>query len=553
MIKKRIYVGLEYKDAFDSICSLIKGGCLDGLNYSVSNGIISDGLYEYELMLTSNNRESDLKIGFDKNGATWFKALRGEAVENDDSIWATFIENVGIEYHKRYSFVEFKQQPKSNKEKAMLYSKCSVFASNFVNTFYPQFVNKIDVKQVDDESIIDDVYGVSMRVELSGGTGASLPILGKLYFSGEEGVIKPIETVLASHIDETLSNIIPDDAKAESLALPSDLVDITLTAIDKIVTSQEENLADYLCVTNEDDRYAINGLIDKLSHENLEVECQRLDILYISHVKLQNYACDVYSRGSKLFRLIVNSDNSITVYCLTCNDSSPLVFRNSIDYFNEQGEPISVTLDDTLPNFGLSEFDLDEVKNFSSIGSHFIEVDCSNSGTIATCHTYKCKSQLFEVTIKGKSVYKCLDCGRPEVVYTDYKGDKYYTPHLVYVTDKKAMMPLSEDLYRCSVCGRYYTKTSKNARLCPLCSRVFGLPSRSDFALYKYYKSMLSLSTRFFRGASKKACFEDDELIIFKVGRAIFAFNKLNVKDVGYIKAPKKMRISKNDINGGNR
>ncbi len=55
----RIYVNREYEKAFDSICQLINGGCFKGLGWKVVNGIINDGVYEYQLttVYTEENKK----------------------------------------------------------------------------------------------------------------------------------------------------------------------------------------------------------------------------------------------------------------------------------------------------------------------------------------------------------------------------------------------------------------------------------------------------------------------------------------------------------------
>ena len=327
MANKRIIVGYEYKEAFNSICALIKGGCLDGLNYKLIGNVISDGMYEYELSNESAVKTENDKFVFTDDGATWFKGLRGEQVDNEEAIWTTFIETVGIDYHSRYSLVEYSKQSKTQEEKEELYSKCIDIAGKFVKTFYPQFDGVIDVKPTTEE-IAEDIYGVSMRIELSGGTGASLPILAKVYFSKDGKTMNAIKGSVAKVVDYNITTVIPDDVSQSKMELPTESVDITLNAIDSLINSDKLNFADYLCYSEESDEKAIYGLLDKLSHDAMEIECQRVDVLYVSHVKAQAYACDVYYGSNALFRIVVSIDGSVSFSCLNCNKGKNFVYKN---------------------------------------------------------------------------------------------------------------------------------------------------------------------------------------------------------------------------------
>ena len=76
MAKKRIFVGYEYKDAFDSVCELIKGGCLNDLNYTLSGDkVISDGTYEYELSRKASAQSEKVKFTFDPSHVFYLSNL----------------------------------------------------------------------------------------------------------------------------------------------------------------------------------------------------------------------------------------------------------------------------------------------------------------------------------------------------------------------------------------------------------------------------------------------------------------------------------------------
>lgn len=543
MAIKRIIVGYEYKDAFDSICKLINGGCLDGLNYSIlSDTVISDGAYEYELSSSASSKTEKEKFAFKENGATWFKGLRGESKENDDAVWTTFIENVGIEYHKRFSVVEYKQQAKTAKEKEELFNDCQNISDEFIKLFYPQFSGKTEVRQVEDEVVEEDVYGIAMRIELSGGTGASLPILGKVYFNRNGREMRAIKSSIAANIDENLKKVIPDDDNDESAALPDDVIDVTLNAMDNLINDANLNFADYLCYSDKSDVKAVNGLLAKLSRDAMEIECQRVDILYVTHIKAKSFTSDVSVGGAAAFRLNLGLNGSVTISCLNCADGEEIVNRNEIEYQSASGEIKTAYLNVELEKFGLTDEEIDDIKQNSDLAKHFEKITCMKNPRHLGCEAYKCKSQLFEVVDGDVRVNKCIDCPYPEVVYVENDGTRKYTPNLVFVNDLMKMVDFDDSVAKCNLCGRFFTKERLKKSKCKVCDVIYNSYKDADGkVLYKKYQNLIPLGTRFVNVFSNKSCAEDEELIMFKIGNKIYAFNKLNVKEKGLIKGPKRI------------
>ena len=66
-----------------------------------------------------------------------------------------------------------------------------------------------------------------MKLELSGGTGESVPILGKVYFSKDGDDMKAIKGSIAYNIDENLAKIVPDEVDERETELPTASVDKT--------------------------------------------------------------------------------------------------------------------------------------------------------------------------------------------------------------------------------------------------------------------------------------------------------------------------------------
>lgn len=546
MAKKHIYVGNEYAKAFESICELIRGGCFDGLGWYIQNNVINDGVYEYELSTSASKVSEAVKHAFTKDGATWFKALRGEHVENDNAIWTSFIETVGIEYHKRYSVVEYQQQARTKAEKENAFQTAKEIIDNLTQNFYPTLNKKLNLVEVADEEVIEDIYGVAMRIELSGGTGASLPILGKVYFNKSGRVMTPIKGVAAEDIDSNLNEIIPEDVKENGILSGDGVIDVTLNAIDGLINDEKRNFADYLCFSDKSDKVAVNNMLAQLSHEAIELECPRVDLLYITHIKASAFVYEAHLAGSPMLKIVMGINNNLTIDCLNCNQGEKLVDRNQITYFVD-GVEKTVTLNPLSGNLGLTQEEKEEIITYSDLANHFFKVVCPKTARGTGCETLKCRSQVFEVMSDGVKSFKCSDCPYPEVVYTSLSGEKRYTPDMFFAKDVMDLVDPKDELIggvvKCKTCGRYFSiSVMKNGKHCPLCMSLKNSEDSPEAkAVYRAYKGVLPLAVRLFGLFKKKYGVEDDELVLFNVGQNKYVFNKLAVREKGYIDKPRKL------------
>lgn len=556
---KRILVGNEYKQEFESICALIEGDCFGNL-YNVRGGAILDGAYEYVLSDEVSKSKEEVKFTFDDDGATWFKALRGEKTENDNVIWSSFIDKIRIEYHKRFSVLEYKKQARTAEERKNADALAGKIARDFWNIFYATdgAVNEVSVHPSSLEEETEDIYGVSMKLELSGGTGESVPILGKVYFSKTKDNMHPILSADAIAIDENLRKVIPDEDDSESVKqqkltgealekqkeLRSRIIDAGLNAMEELVTSNKLNFGDYLCCSDEEDKKAIDNLLDQLAHGVMDLECQSVDILYITHVETNAFSYNVTVAGRDMFTLSFGMNNSATINCINCKDAEPLVNMNEIVYMDGEVRR-SVVADINEPNWGIDELVIQKIRENSELSNHCVKVSCRNNPRVNNCEVFKCKKQLFEVEVGDRKVYKCLDCSSPEVVYITTKGERKYTPSLYFAKDE---MDLVEEAETCKLCGRSFAKLG-NQKLCPVCTsaRRASESDKSDeknkvyVENYKHYKTLLPISTRLLSLFSTKYCFEDDEIVLFVIGKNKYLFNKLNVKEYGSIDKPRRV------------
>lgn len=541
MEKRRIFVGKEYEKPFNSIISLINGNCFGDLPYSVSNGIICDGVYEYQLS-AENSKTEQVKFAFENDGATWFKALRGEKVSDDDATWNTFISNAILEYHKRFSLVEYKKQQTTKEDEEKAYNKVKNCMSFICEKFYPEFKDKMSIFPSKEQNKIEDIYGVALKMELSGGTGASVPVLGKVYFVRTGKTLSPVLSSVVKTLDDTINAVIPqDDGQSESKNIDSRVIDNTLDAMQNLIESGTNNFADYLCFSEAEDLEMVNGLLEKLSHDDIQLECQRVDVLYITHIQTVafEYLASMFDKVA--FRFQLGMGDSFTMICEGCDQKEALIDRSQIVYFEDDVKKIA-SLNLNEENFGLDDDTIEKIKAGGDFANHLVFAPCKSVNKDVSCKAYKCKSQTLQSTFKGETVNYCKDCPFPEVVYTNADGEKYYTKHLCFVADKlELVMPTEQyETEKCSCCGRTFSKDKIKNGKCPTCINTLSSVSDKAKSLYKKYKDYLPLSVRIHKG--KKACYEDEEIILFVVGNNAFIFNKLNYKENGYIDKPKTVR-----------
>lgn len=76
-------------------------------------------------------------------------------------------------------------------------------------------------------------------------------------------------------------------------------------------------------------------------------------------------------------------------------------------------------------------------------------------------------------------------------------------------------------------------------KICHFCAR--DDKSSAAKKLYRKYAGMLSLGVRLAHLFAKKYCKEEDNVILFELGRDCYVFDKLNFKERGFIKKPEKV------------
>ena len=562
--RRTVYVGSEYKEAFESICFLIDNGGLTGMEPPASNDgtSIFSGRIEYRLS-GRQGRESEAAIfHMQEDGATWFSSLRGGSVENGNADWMDFMKRVQKQFHKNYSVVEYKQQMMSAQEREERREAAVCLLTRFIDLFYKSALGGIDVskalKEAADASA-DDVYGVAMRLELATKAGDPFPILGKVYFGVNDTELWPMPKELADQMDRNICAIVPDqgdtnDRRGTDGSQNRETIDKMLNALEKMV--KRSDFAKYLYYGGEDstDTRRVNETRRQMPTGRFELCCHLMDVLYITHISKQDFVCELVLNGQPILRAVLGINNRLTVSCCACKvNGKPevLVSHNDIRY-TKDGEYICKTLDTNDETFGLSEEEIAEILEYSRLKEHFMHPDCDDQ---SCSNVLRCRSQLLEFLDNSqKRVYFCKQCPHPSVIYTDFAGVPHFTKKLKLLTDKLDVVEKDQttEYGVCRCCGRTFTKAGLGAaQMCKgLCAQVElfkegKCDSETDQKaklLYKRYCGLLPLGKRLAATFSAKRCYEDREviLLVLKSRRStqVYAFNKLNAGEYGYLPVP---------------
>lgn len=567
---RRIFVSKDYKQPFEAVYRLIQAGALPKSPYrALENNVIFDGTYEYELSSLKSGASEHVTHFFAEDGATWFRCLRGEAEQNDDDIWCNFMITVRDEYHRLNSVLEYEQEiSQSDAEAKKAQKQAAKLLVKFVDVFFPFLKpSESDVHTVHEEKVYEHIFGVSMRVELSAEatSGASLPLLCKLYFVKNGSTIKPITWQVAKQYDRDILQIVPDDVDVD--CVPDEtIIDHTLVAVENLIKDSTLNFANYtwfseieMPTTDEEEqaanlrdaankslspneikqRRALRKLYVQMAHENFALQCQRVDVLYISHIKAQSYVCEFCHDGVPLLRAQMGINNALTLRCMACDERTILMDRDEIVY-RVDDEERSVVLDRDAVRFGLTDEQIEEIRTYGEFSKHLKQIFCSKS-----CARVRCDTQLFEA--EGKKY--CKDCRYPDVVYIDYDGNRYHTPSLVVAIDQLKVYPgvyvQTGQLVKCALCGRVVTagELAKERWCKNLCAPAMEKKDKDKAkALYKRYRNMLTFAARFFGGKGDRLCYEDDEAILFTVGRKRYIYSKLATREHGYLSRPVRLK-----------
>lgn len=551
-----IVIGNEFKTEFESIQRLYKEGYLSGgvQIKRVTRDTIETAANTFifnpcERGVNGSDGSGEIKASFKKDGATWFAPLRGIAADSSNADWEQLIMDVAADYHKHYSLIEFRQVNDSVSREA---------EDRLINRFKTEFIERVFTGGKAFSAPVrygaerEDIYGISVRMEISSGTGESKPVLGKLYFSESARELVPLPFKEAEKIDSFLSASVPDDEGAKPAGW-SDLVDNRLVGkvfdgLAKVIDSGR--YAKYVCFGGGDTeviRYMLDSLANTGEHGEIKkLQCSRIKVLGISHVQWEKSAYVISLQGREILKAVVGLNGTVSLICLNCLERGKteyLVNGNEIIYPEDvKTAGLKRYLNPAEPDFGVSDEDVNKIIVNSEIKNHLFTVRCAENMRNPNCARMVCASRAVEVKEGDKTVRKCKGCSYPEIVYSDIfaGGDARYTPHLNFATDRMTLV--KEKTETCLCCGRPFTqsKISKEG-LCSFCGGAHDY-TKAGGELYRKYSGMLGLGVRLSHLFTKKYCREDGGVLLFVLGNDKYVFDKLNAQEFGFVSKPVKFK-----------
>ncbi|MDE7084624.1 MAG: hypothetical protein K2O81_05220, partial [Clostridia bacterium] len=277
------------------------------------------------------------------------------------------------------------------------------------------------------------------------------------------------------------------------------------------------------------------------------VTCNSVQVLGISHVEWINDYYEIAFGGRVYLQAIVGFGGSITLRCVNCSGGN-LVTSNVISYAvtDDDGltRRVNITLDYDSDGLGVDDAALAEIKEHGEFANHLLSVGCFNARLNKQCTSCVCRSQ----TIFVDGEMKCADCPYPEVVYTDYSGERpmrYLTNKMTFVNDKLSMV-LKENAAECRHCGRTFSTESLINGRCRLCDGIEN-PAAADIEkakkLYARYRNAFSHTVRMKHIFDNKYCMEDETALVFALGNETYVLKKIDLENPkGYLKQPEKVR-----------
>lgn len=551
-------VGKEYKAAFNSACELINSNLLKDSPlfeskkiYVVGNKekiVVGDRVYQY--VEEESEEQGEMELSFKEDGATWFAAVREGGKENENAAWVDFLQALAAAYHKQYSLMEYRQRARTPREMEQDRKRCLDTLTRIVKLFFPHIGELTELGEF--QSGEEDIYGMSLRLELNGGVGSCVPVLCKIYFRELNGVMIPLRKELAYEIDKSVGQIADEgNQTAAPVNFDSRVIDHTLNSLHSLVRGEVKDVGfiDCMCYSGEEDEVLVRKLREQGAHESAEFECKDIKVLGISHITWNTQTFDAFMDQRPVFRATVGLNQSIRLQCLNCRNADYLIDNDIIRYSvkNAKGvmEHKRAYLKHNEENFGLTAVQVQEICDSGLFAQHLMRIACPENCRNQGCSHIICGTMAVNLgnDREGKPIIKCADCDYPEILYTNAHGEKMYTPMLRYAKDKAELVRESEAA-KCKCCGRYFTKenfTGKSS-LCSFCSSVEKrMDPEGAKRKYKRYSRMLSLSLRRKYLRKEKLCYEDDEILLFLLAGTKYVFDKVAVSEYGFIEKPKKI------------
>lgn len=562
--RKKVIIGAEYRETYANMVKILRSGYLDGAGARVEQG--ADGSYiictdgaEYIYDERSGGDSGGAAVSMKRDGASWFAPVRrGMAFDDGSSEWKQLIYKVARDFHDRFSIIEYKRCDGSGNTDAKAVEEN---IRKIIRRFFDRGDAQI-IKGNDKNKGSEDIYGASVKLELSGTGQSHYVVMCKIFFRRTSDGISPLTAAEAAQINLKLEEA-PDNDDPVRLTddESANINNVTVNAVRELVGGKfAVSFKDSLCFSTRqvlnpetkkyEDNYDLKTykfLASRARANAAAVTCNSVQVLGISHVEWINDYYEIAFGGRVYLQAIVGFGGSITLRCVNCSGGN-LVTSNVISYTvtDENGltRRVNITLDYDSDDLGVDDATLAEIKEHGEFANHLLTVGCFNARLNKQCSSCVCRSQ----TIFVDGEMKCADCPYPEVVYTDYSGERpvrYLTGKMTFVNDKLSMV-LKENAADCKRCGRTFSTESLVNGLCRLCDGIEN-PAAADIErakkLYSKYKNAFSHSVRMKHLFDNKYCMEDDTALVFALGNDTYVLKKIDLENPkGYLKQPEKVR-----------
>lgn len=544
----KIYVGNEYAGTFESIAKMYSQGCVpEGLIKSADANRIVTAAQEFVLTKgrgTTKDAGADATIGED--GASWFAVFRGAKPLSRNAEWLMFVETVKEYFHRNYSLVEYcPRDYRLSADEAALQKEN---ISRFLRLFYPGYA--FEIYRGDEQEGIEDIYGASLRMELTDGTGEAVPVLGKVFFRKTPKGILAYGKDDAENINKYLQAFDKPQDNYASSQNSLELTDTVIDALDRLVhpaESSEYILDDCIIFASDNDKKAVEIMVEKGPNERVDILCVSMSVMNISHVRWQNDSYNIRLGDKTVLKANVGIGGKFNLWCNNCRKKTPLVESDKIK-FSYGGKKKLLVIDLAREDFGIPADILAEIKASGVFSKHIVKICCNENIRLAgACVRYVCDGD--SITLDDGQI-KCKNCPYPEVTFACEDGVVRYTANLAFARDRMTLVP-KDKVVECECCKRnFYSEEKKDGFVCDFCRTAkIGIAGMdySDYKegnkLYRKYAGMLPLSLRVQNIRKHKYCKEDEDCILFILNKTTLIFYKEKLGEKGFLPSPEKIEL----------
>lgn len=544
----KIYVGSEYAGTFDSIAKMYAQGCVpEGLIKSADGGRIVTEAQEFVLTKGSGKaKDAGAEATMGADGASWFAVFRGAKPADCNAEWLMFVETIKEYFHRNYSLVEYCPRDYRLSADEAAVQKDNI--SKFLALFYPEHV--FEIFRGDEQEGAEDIYGASLRMELTDGTGEAVPVLGKVFFRKTPKGIVPYGKEEAQDISSYLQAFDKPQDNYASSQNSLELTDTVIDALDRLVhpsESSEYTLNDCLIFAGGNDKKAVEIMVDKGPNERVDIICVSMSVMNISHVRWQNDSYNIRLGGKTVLKANIGIGGKFNLWCNNCRKKTQLVESGKIKY-SYGGKKKMLVTDLSRDGFCIPADILQEIKESGLFSKHIAKICCTENIRLAgACVKYVCEGD--SIVLEDGKV-KCKNCPYPEVTFACEDGVVRYTADLAFARDRMTLVP-KDKVVECKCCKRnFYSEEKKENFVCDFCRTAeIGIAAMdyNDYKegnkLYRKYAGMLPLSLRMQNVKKHKYCKEDEDCILFIINKTTYIFYKEKIGDKGFLPSPVKTDI----------